>query len=126
MSIYHDNIEEVTLLSENYRKVLHTTSNMQLVVMSIEPGQEIGSEVHAKNSQFIRVEKGKGRAVIGNEVFRLEKDDAVIVPPGTRHNIINVSDAEPLKLYTIYTPPVHEPSCVQRTKYVKGKETKEC
>lgn len=103
---FRGNIEKLTRQNTYYRKVLHTTTNMQLVLMSLESGEEIGAEVHKKTSQFIRVEKGKAKAIIGRKTFYLRDGDAVIVPPGKRHNIIN-NGTGTLQLYTIYTPPEH-------------------
>lgn len=113
---YNDNIEKLTLENNNYRQVLHTTSNMQLVLMSLQPQEEIGFEIHPTTSQFIRAEKGIGKAIIDGKDYKLEDGDVVIIPPGSNHNIINISTQEPLQLYTIYTPPNHPPQTLQPTK----------
>jgi len=105
--MFYGNINDLTEDNPYYRRVLATTPNMQLVVMSLKPGQEIGSEVHSYVTQFIRVEKGVGTAVINGKSYPLSDGSAVIIPLGTRHNIINISSTEPLKLYTIYSPPNH-------------------
>lgn len=111
------NIESATLKNEFYRRVLFTVpKSMQLVVMSLQPGEEIGMEVHPKATQFIRVESGSGHAIIGKKTFRLKDGVSVIVPPRKRHNIINTSKTHPMKLYTIYTPPQHKSSTKQRNK----------
>ena len=103
---FRGNIERLTVENNQYRKILHTTQTMQLVVMSILPGREIGGEIHPRTSQFIRVDKGKAAATIGNNKYRLKDGDAVVIPPGFWHNIRNTG-TEPLKLYTIYSPPEH-------------------
>ena len=115
MSGYVVNIEAETLENENFRKVLNTAGHSQLVVMSIEPGGEIGEEVHHLD-QFIRIEAGEALAVLDGEESKLEADWAVVVPAGTRHNIINTSRTKKLKLYSIYSPPEHPAGTVHRTK----------
>lgn len=104
--VYRVNIERKTTDNNNYRKVLHTTSNMQLVVMSILPGEEIGMEKHMRASQFIRIEEGSAIGIVKGKRYYLKKDDSIIIPPNTYHNIINNGNKD-LKLYTIYTPPTH-------------------
>ena len=113
---YKDNIEKLTLENSNFRKVLYTAANCQLVLMSLEPGQEIGSEVHGENDQFFRFESGVGRVIINETEYEVSDGDAVIVPVGARHNVINTSDTKPLKLYTIYTPPHHKDGIVRAAK----------
>ena len=114
---FRTNIEKVTLNNNNYRKVLYTIKNsMQLVVMSLLPKEEIGSEIHSNISQFIRVESGKGVAKIGKKTYLLRDGVAIIIPKGVKHNIINTSKVDKLKLYTIYTPPEHEPHTIQKFK----------
>ena len=109
------NIEKLTLSNKNYRKVLHTTRNMQLVVMSLQSGQEIGAEIHKETSQFIRIESGNAKAIIKGKTFYLKDGDCVIIPPGFKHNIINTGKDD-LKLYTIYTPPEHPKKLIQKYK----------
>jgi mannose-6-phosphate isomerase-like protein (cupin superfamily) len=115
------NIEKETLKNKNYRKVLSTTPNMQLVIMSIKPQTEIGLEKHSKIDQFIRIEKGKGKAIITNnkkeiiQTIRLKDGSVIIIPKNTWHNIINTGD-ENLQLYSIYSPPEHPPNTLQRNK----------
>ena len=116
MKAYVGNIEEKSLENENYREVLFTTDRSQLVVMSIPPEEEIGEEIHADHDQFIRVEAGEGKAVLDGEPFDLRDGDVVVIPAGTRHNIVNTSMDKDLKLYTIYTPPEHEPGTVHPRK----------
>ena len=103
---FRGNIESLTLSNNYYRKVLYTTSNMQLVVMSLKPNEEIGSEIHNTTSQFIRIEEGCATAIIDKKRYYLKPNDSIIIPPGSRHNIINRGYIN-LKLYTIYTPPEH-------------------
>jgi mannose-6-phosphate isomerase-like protein (cupin superfamily) len=114
MKGYIGDIEKETETNENFRKVLYTSKRMQLVVMSIEPGDEIGEEVHDLD-QFIRIEKGKGVVVLNNEKKNIENDYGVIIPAGVKHNVIN-SGEKPLKLYTIYSPPEHRDGVVHKTR----------
>lgn len=109
---FRGNIEKMTIKNNYYRKVIYTTSNMQLVIMSLKPKQEIGSEIHQHTSQFIRVEEGFANAIVNNKKYYLKSGDAIIIPPGSIHNIIN-NGCEDLKLYTIYTPPEHHPETKQ-------------
>ncbi len=109
------NIEKETLENENFRKVLYTSSYSQLVVMSLKPGEEIGSEVHGLD-QFIRIEKGKAKVVLNGNEHELEDDFAVVIPAGVEHNVINISENETLKLYTIYSPPEHKDGTVHPSK----------
>ena len=100
------NIEEATLRNTDFRCVLYTAEHMQLVVMSLAPGEDIGEEVHHLD-QFIRVEAGQGAVVLNGERQDFPAGHVVVVPAGTRHNIVNTSSRDPLKLYTIYAPPAH-------------------
>lgn len=109
------NIEEETKNNENFRKVLYTSCYSQLVVMSLAPGEEIGEEVHGLD-QFIRIEDGEGIAVVDDQKYRIEDDFALMIPAGTLHNIINTSASEPLKLYTIYSPPNHKDGTIHPAK----------
>ena len=108
-------IEDLTEDNTDFRRVLYTGKNMQLVLMAIKPGEEIGEEVHKDRDQFFRIEEGQGEIVIDGARTKVEADDAVIVPAGARHNLINTGD-EPLLLYTIYAPPEHRDGLVQKTK----------
>ncbi len=115
MSGYVTHIERETLDNENFRKVLFTGPNSQLVVMSLKPGEEIGVETHHLD-QFIRFEQGQGEVILDGEKHKVEDDYAVVIPAGTEHNIVNTSTDQTLKLYTIYSPPEHPPGTVHRTK----------
>jgi mannose-6-phosphate isomerase-like protein (cupin superfamily) len=112
---YCDNIEERTVENDNFRKVLYTGHHLQLVLMTLQPGEEIGEEVHDDRDQFFRFEGGEGVVKIDGNDNRVSEDFAVIVPAGARHNVINTGD-EPLRLYTIYGPPEHKDAVVQATK----------
>jgi len=113
---FYTQIENETLKNDNFRKVLYTGKYSQLVLMSLAPGEEIGMEVHEENDQFFRFEEGSGKVII-NEIEYLVKDgDAIVVPAGSRHNVINISDSKYLKLYTIYSPPHHQDGIVRKTK----------
>ncbi len=107
------NIEEETVGNEYYRRVLYTTKNNQLVVMSLKPGEEIGSEIHSDTAQFIRFEAGEGKCIIGGKNYLVASGDAVVIPAGVRHNVVNTSKEDNLKLYTVYSPPVHPEGTVQ-------------
>lgn len=109
------NIEKESLENNNFRKVLYTAKNSQLVLMSLKPMEEIGLEVHNLD-QFIRVEKGEGKAILDGAEHNLEDGSAVVVPAGVNHNIINTSDKIELKLYTIYSPPNHRDGIIHITK----------
>ena len=111
---YVTNIEKATEENGNFRKVLYTGKNSQLVLMSLKPEEEIGEEVHELD-QFIRVEEGKGKAVLDGAEHDIEDGTAVVIPAGCRHNIINGSE-EDMKLYTIYSPPEHKDGVVHATK----------
>ena len=109
------NIEEESLKNGNFRRVLYTAKNCQLVVMSIAPSTDIGEEVHTLD-QFIRCEAGKGKSVIDGVEHEFGAGWAVVIPAGARHNILNMSATEDLKLYTLYAPPNHKDGTVHRTK----------
>ena len=114
MNGYVTNIEKATLENENYRKVLYTAKNSQLVLMTIQPGDEIGEEIHELD-QFIRLEAGKARVTLDGIEHSLEDDWAVVIPAGTKHNVVNVGD-EPVRLYSVYSPPEHKDGTVHATK----------
>jgi len=116
MTGFVDNIEKLTEDNGNFRQVLFTGKYCQLVVMSLKPKEDIGMEVHPDVDQFFRFEKGRGQVVINNETSPVESGFAVVVPAGSKHNVINVSDSEDLKLYTVYSPPNHPPGTVHQTK----------
>lgn len=113
---YYDDIEAGTVSNTFYRRVVYTDDNIQIVYMSLLPNEEIGLEVHPEITQFFRVEQGVGIAIIADVSYALGNGIAFAVPKGVYHNIINVSDVEDLKLYTIYTPPQHPPGTVQLLK----------
>jgi len=108
------NLERLTLSNSYYRKVIFTSKQQQLVLMKLKPKQEIGSEVHPNTSQFIRVESGNGTAIISGKKYRLSDGSAVLIPSGKRHNII--AGNKGLKLYTIYSPPEHDPNTLEKVK----------
>ena len=112
---YIGNIEKETLENNNFRKVLNTTKKSQLVVMSLEVGEDIGMEIHQDHDQFIRIEQGKAEVILDGEKTVVEDDFAIVIPAGTKHNIINIGD-EKLKLYTIYTPPEHPDGIIHKNK----------
>lgn len=114
---YVINIEQESLLNKNFRKVLYTAKNSQLVVMSLLPKEEIGEEIHQLD-QFIRVESGQGKAVLNDKEYELASGFAVVVPAGTKHNIINTSQTEKMKLYTVYSPPNHKDGTIHATKEI--------
>lgn len=111
---YVVNIEDLTVDNKDFRNVLYTSNNMQLVVMSIPPGEDIGEEVHGLD-QFIRVESGKGSVILNGDSTEVKDGDCVIIPQGVTHNFKNTSE-EDLKLYTIYSPPNHKKDVVHSTK----------
>jgi len=113
---FKTNIEKETLENSNFRKVLYTAKYSQIVLMSLLPKEEIGMETHEKNDQFFRFESGKGKCIIDGNEYEVKDGDAVIVPAGAKHIVINTSDKEDLKLYTIYSPPNHEDGIIRRTK----------
>ncbi len=113
MKGYVDDIEKVTVANTDFRRVLYTGANLQLVLMTLQPGEEIGEETHDDRDQFFRIEEGQGEILIDGRRHSVEDDFAVIVPAGARHNVIN-SGSAPLKLYTIYGPPEHRDGVVHR------------
>ena len=116
MNGYIENIEEKTLENEYFRHVLFTAPNSQLVVMTLKPGEDIGLEVHDDHDQFLRIEAGTGKAVLDGVETAIEDGSAIVVPAGTEHNVINTSRTDPLKLYTIYSPPEHPDGTIHKTK----------
>ena len=105
-------IEKDTLSNSNFRKVVYTAENSQLVLMSLPPNEEIGLETHPENDQFLRFEGGEGRVEIDGNEYNVADGDAVVVPAGAEHNVINTSATEELKIYTIYSPPHHQDGIV--------------
>lgn len=117
MTGYVGSIEKATEKNDNFRQVLFTSKHMQLVVMSLKPKEEIGNEVHQHVDQFFRIETGEAKFVFnGKEEHVVGEGDAVIVPAGTHHNVINTSATKPLKLYTVYAPPNHRDGVVHQTR----------
>lgn len=116
MKGYHNNIEKATIDNTNFRKVLHTTQHFQLVLMSLQPGEDIGEEVHHDNDQFFRFESGSGKCIIDGNEYSLKDGDVIIVPSGAKHNIINIDNQKELKMYTIYAPPHHKDGIIRTTK----------
>lgn len=117
MTPFVGSIEKMTERNKNFRKVLFTGKYTQLVVMHLQPKEEIGNEVHKKTDQFFRVEEGKAKFVFnGTEEHLVNEGGAVVVLAGTRHNVINPSSDKPLKLYTLYSPPQHADGTVHKTK----------
>lgn len=119
MAGYHVELEQVTLENEHFRKVLFTGPKSQLVVMSLLPMEDIGAEVHEDHDQFIRVEEGTGKAIMDGVEYALKDGSAVVIPAGAEHNIINTSEHELLKLYTVYAPPEHADGRVDEKKPVE-------
>ena len=116
MKGYKDNIEKLTADNANFRKVLYSGAHSQLVLMSLRANEEIGMEVHHDNDQFFRFEQGRGKVIIDGNEYEVEDGDAVIVPAGADHNVVNLSDSEDLKLYTIYSPAHHKDGITRATK----------
>lgn len=116
MKGFSTNIEQETVANNDFRRVLYTGQHAQLVLMSLAPHDEIGSEVHAGNDQFFRFESGNGQVVIDDNEYAVSDGSAIIVPAGARHNVINTSDSEALKLYTLYSPPHHKDGIVRATR----------
>lgn len=110
------NIEKATLENNYFRKVLYTAKYSQLVLMSLKPGEEIGMEVHENSDQFFRFEEGQGKCIINCNEYEVSNGSAVIVPAGAQHNVINTMKTGSLKLYTIYSPPIHKDGIVRATK----------
>jgi len=116
MKGFTTNIEKDTLENDNFRKVLYTAQHCQLVLMSLQPQEEIGMEIHQENDQFFRFEKGQGKCIIDGNEYLVSDGSTVIVPAGAEHNVINSSSSEALKLYTIYSPAHHKDGIIRATK----------
>lgn len=116
MKGFKSNIEKDTLKNKNFRKVLYSASHCQLVLMTLKPKEEIGLETHKENDQFFRFEAGRGRVEIDGKKYTVKDGDAVIIPAGAKHNVINTSATEELKMYTIYSPPHHKDQIIRKTK----------
>lgn len=116
MSGFKSNLKKDTESNSFFRRVLFTAPHSQLVLMSLNPLEEIGMEVHPENDQFIRIESGEAKAIINGEEFSLSPGDCVIIPAGNQHNILNTSSTQELKLYTIYSPAHHPEGTIHKTK----------
>ena len=116
MKGYYTNIEKATRENTDFRRVLYTAKHSQLVLMALKPKQEIGSEVHPDNDQFVRFEEGKGKCIVDGTEYEVGDGVAVVIPAGARHNVINTSDTAELKLYTLYAPAHHKDGIVRATK----------
>src|SRR3990167_11158419 len=116
MNGFKINIEEETLNNTNFRKVLYTSKHSQLVLMSLRPREDIGYEIHVDNDQFFRFEKGVGKCIIDGNEYEVKDGVAIVIPKGSKHNVINTSDSEDLKMYTIYSPPHHKDGIIRATK----------
>ncbi|MDO8513213.1 MAG: cupin domain-containing protein [bacterium] len=116
MNGFVGNIEELSESNDNFRKVIFTAPNSQLVVMSLKPSENIGMEVHPDNDQFIRIEEGTGKAVLDGEEYVIDSGWAVVISAGTEHDIINTDTENPMKLYTIYSPAHHPEGTIHATK----------
>lgn len=116
MTGFVGNIEEKTLANAYFRQVIYTGKYAQLVFMCLQPSEEIGMEVHEATDQFFRIEQGEGKVIINGEEHLVKDGDAIVVPAGAQHNVINTSSEKQLKLYTIYSPPNHKDGIVHKTK----------
>lgn len=115
MKPYINNIEQETLQNDYFRKEVFTGDHLQMTVMTLLPGEDIGAEIHPNTDQFLRVEQGTGKAVIDGQEYSVTDDFAIIVPAGAHHNLINTGEI-PLKLYSIYTPPEHPAGTIHKNK----------
>lgn len=109
-------VEKATLENTAFRQVLYTSQHLQLVLMSLKPGEEIGEEVHSTVDQFFRIEVGEGKVIMDGQEHAFKENDVFVVPAGIKHNVINTSASEALKLYTIYAPPHHKDQVIHHTK----------
>lgn len=116
MKGFKSNIEKDALKNTNFRKVLYTSKHLQVVLMSLKPGEEIGAEIHKNVDQFFRFEGGKGKCIIDGNEYNVENGDVIVVPAGSKHNIINTDTVKGLKMYTIYSPPNHQDGIINPTK----------
>ena len=115
MKGFHDDIERLTVGYSDFRRVLYTGKHLQLVLMTLQPGEEIGAEVHEDRDQFFRFEEGAGQVDIDDNSYAVVDGSGIVVPAGARHNVRNTGN-EPLKLYTLYGPPEHQDQVIQSTK----------
>lgn len=124
MKGFKTNIEKSTIENNNFRKVLYTSVHSQLVLMSLKPNEEIGEEVHKENDQFFRFESGRGKCIIDGNEYEVNDGDVIIVPAGSKHNVINLDTIKELKMYTLYSPPHHKDGIIHVTKK-EAEESKE-
>lgn len=115
MKGFVQDIEKLTVENTKFRQVLYTGKHLQLVLMALKPGEEIGAEVHEEHDQFFRVESGEGQVFIDDNTYSIKDDDAIIVPAGARHNVVNTG-TQPLKFYTLYGPPEHRYDVIHTNK----------
>ncbi len=125
MTGFVGNIEKLTLTNSNFRKVIYTGQHSQLVVMSLKPNEDIGFEIHEIVDQFLRIEEGQGKLILDGKEHLLTEGDAFVVPAGIKHNVINTSSTNPLKLYSIYSPPHHKKDVVHQTKEAAEADTED-
>ncbi|MGZ5254460.1 MAG: cupin domain-containing protein [Flavitalea sp.] len=116
MKGFKSDIEKDTLENNNFRKVLYTGKHLQLVLMNLKAGEEIGEETHKSTDQFFRFEGGSGKCIIDGTEYLVKNGDAIVVPAGAKHNIINIDSQSELKMYTIYAPPNHKNGTIRSTK----------
>lgn len=116
MKGFNANIEEQTLANSDFRHVVYTGKHSQLVLMSLKPKEDIGMEVHEDGDQFFRIDKGEGKCIIDGNEYAIRDGSAIVVPAGAEHNVINTSETDDLKLYTIYSPAHHQDGVVRATK----------
>ena len=116
MKGFNANIEEQTLANSDFRHVVYTGKHSQLVLMSLKPKEDIGMEVHEDGDQFFRIDKGEGKCVIDGNEYEISDGSAIVVPAGAEHNVINISETDDLKLYTIYSPAHHQDGVIRATK----------
>ena len=116
MKGFNSNIEKDALKNENFRKVLYTSKHIQLVLMNLKPGEDIGEETHPNIDQFFRFEAGNGKCIINGNEYMVENGDVIVIPAGSKHNIINMDTVKELKMYTIYGPPNHKDGIINATK----------
>lgn len=116
MKGFKASIEKDTVENDNFRKVLYTSKHSQLVLMCLQPSEDIGFEIHKDNDQFFRFESGKGKCIIDGAEYSVTDGDAIVVPAGAKHNIMNTSQTEKLKMYTIYSPAHHKDGIIRKTK----------
>jgi mannose-6-phosphate isomerase-like protein (cupin superfamily) len=116
MKGFSTNLEKDTMNNSDFRNVLYTSKHLQVVLMSLKPGEDIGEEIHNANDQFFRFESGTGKCIINGNLYNVSDGDAIVVPAGAKHNVINTNSSSELKMYTIYAPPHHKDGIVIATK----------